>query len=167
MTRATKRSKAERALYPHDNTKSRETDNVKVLSLEPPDRIKDHPVKLNYWNFICADLASRQLLSPGYHESIVILVDNITNYEEYIVMLEETGALVPVFDSRTGEKIVGYKENPLFSMVKQLEKMINKLCENFGLNPKHATYTANPDIKEKAIEHKPSESSRKGITYFQ
>jgi len=151
-------------MYSHDHTLSRVSDSQKVVSLDPPDRIKDDPKKLDCWNYLCNDLAGRQLLSPSYFQSIVILVDNIAAYNEYVPMLEGSGPLIPMF-GKDGESIVGYKENPLFSMIKRTEIIINKLCEKFGLNPRDAVYTTNPDIKTQAIEAQ-AQNRPKGITYF-
>jgi hypothetical protein len=95
---------------------------------------------------------------------ITILVDNIINYNEYLVALEESGPLVPIF-SRDGSTIRDYKENPLFSMVKRIETIINKQCEKFGLNPRDAIYVTNPDIKTQLLEAKQT-SDKKNITYF-
>ena len=164
MPAPTKRSKSEREMYANDHTLPRESDVTKVLTLPPPQRIQEHELKLEAWNYICADLASRQILSPSYLMSITILVDNIINYNEYLEILETTGALVPVF-GRNGASITKYVENPVFKMVKDTEKVIIKLCEKFGLNPRDAVYVTNPDIKTKAIEAQATDP-RKGITYF-
>ena len=164
MGGATKRSAEERAMYSHDHTISRVSDTNKVVSLDPPDRIKDDPAKLDCWNYLCNDLAGRQLLSPSYYQSIVILVDNIAAYNEYVPMLEGSGPLIPMF-GKDGESIVGYKENPLFSMIKRTEIIINKMCEKFGLNPRDSIYVTNPDIKTKQILEDKSPKV-KGITYF-
>ena len=166
MGGATKRSKAERELYREDHTLPRVSDTIKIVTLDPPQRIKDHPLKLDCWNYLCNDLAGRQLLSPSYIMSMTILVDNIINYNEYLEMLEGSGPLIPIMDKR-GENVVRYVENPLFKMIKQIESIINKLCEKFGLNPRDSVYTTNPDIKtQAAIEAKPA-NDRKNITYFQ
>lgn len=150
-------------MYYEDKTLPRTSDAVKVLTLPPPERIQDNAIKLDLWNYVCADLASREILSPSYVVSITILVDNICNYNEYLKILEDTGALVPVF-SKDGETVVKYEPNPVFAMVKNIEKVIIKLCEKFGLNPRDAVYVTNPDIKTRTIESK--SDNRKGITYF-
>ncbi len=166
MPAPTRRSKAERALYYEDHTLPRSADNVqKVVKLDAPQRIQDHPEKLDAWNYICNDLASRQLLSPSYIMDITLLVDNMVQYEELRQTLEDTGPITPVMD-KTGEKVVKYVENPLFSMVKRVEAVVMKLCEKFGLNPRDAVYVANPDIKTQAIDSTASDP-KKGITYFQ
>lgn len=164
MPAPTTRSQQERALYDRDGVLKRNLGTEKVVSLDPPDRIKEHPEKLDCWNYICTDLAGRQLLSPSYIMSIVILVDNIVAYNEYVVALDSSGPIVPMIDIK-GE-IRGYKENPLFTIVKQTEKMIITMCEKFGLNPRDAVYTANPDLKTKTIESVPSAPSCNKITYF-
>ena len=164
MGGATKRSAEERAMYSHDHTISRKSDNEKVVKLEPPDRIKDNPEKLDCWNYLCNDLAGRQLLSPSYFQSLVILVDNIVAYNEYVPMLEGSGPLIPML-GKDGDTVTGYKENPLFSMIKRTEVIINKMCEKFGLNPRDAVYTTNPDVKTEAIVAQ-TQNKPKGITYF-
>lgn len=164
MPAPTRRSKKERELYPHDNTRSRVTDNETVIKLEPPPRIADHPEKLDCWNYICNDLASRQVLSPSYIMPITMLVDNIVMYNEIVQALEESGLTIPIL-SKDGNAIVGYKENHLFGMKIRTEAAINKQCEKFGLNPRDAVFTTNPDIKTKPIEALGSEKP-KGITYF-
>jgi len=166
MPAPTKRSAKERALYPHDNTMSRKTDNTKVLHLEPPESIKHIPDKLNMWNYLCTDLASRELLSPSYMIPLTMLVDNIFDYHEYKVMLDGSGPLVPIM-AKDGESVVKYVANPLFMMVKQIESRIHKLCEKFGLTPRDAIYTTNPDIKEKQVLEAQKVPDRKAITYFQ
>lgn len=168
MSPPTRRSKAEReAFCPRDGTIPKVSDNQKVVSLDPPDRIKDHPDKLDCWNYICTDLAGRQLLSPSYIMEITILVDNIVAYNEYVVMLESSGPLIPML-SKDGNEITGYKENPLFGIVKRTEAAIFKLCEKFGLNPRDAVYTTNPDIKtQQVLEAKVSGPQQNKITYFQ
>ena len=93
-----------------------------------------------------------------------MLVDSIFQYNEYVVVLEQSGPVTPIMD-KTGENIVRYEANPLFSIVAKLHSQILKLCEKFGLNPRDAVYVTNPDIKEKAIEAQSSEK-RKGINYF-
>jgi len=112
------------------------------------------------------DLAGREILSPSYFMSITILVDNIYTYNEYLVMLEGSGPLVPVMD-KTGENVVNYKENPLFNMIKKCEVIINKMCEKFGLNPRDAVYVTNPDIQTKQVLESQPAIDRKKITYFQ
>jgi hypothetical protein len=162
----TRRSADERAMYAEDHTLPRVSDTKKVIRLDPPDRIKDHPQKLDCWNFVCNDLAFRELLSPSYIFPITMLVDNIVAYNEYLEMLEGSGPLVPRMD-RTGEKVVEYVKNPLFDMVKKLEVHINKQCEKFGLNPRDAIYVTNPDIKSKPIEVQSSGDGKNGmILYF-
>lgn len=163
MPAPTKRSKAERDMYYEDKTLPRTNDNLKVVKLDPPDRIRDHSEKLDCWNYICNDLAGRQLLSPSYLMSITIFVDNVIAYNEYLTALENSGPLVPTFNKQ-GE-VIAYKENPLFNMIKRIEVILNKLCEKFGLNPRDAVYTTNPDLKTKAIEAQ-QEPDRKKITYF-
>ena len=163
----TRRSKAERdAFCPRDATKPKISDNIKTVSLDPPNRIADNPDKLDCWRYLCNDLAGRQLLSPSYIAPLVILVDNIVAYNEYVPMLESTGPLIPMF-AKDGESITGYKENPLFSMIKRTEAIINKLCEKFGLNPRDAVFTTNPDLKTIAVEAKVSSPHQGKITYFQ
>lgn len=164
MPGPTKRSAEERGMYYTDRSLPRTNDNIKVTKLEPPDRFRDHPEKLDCWNFLCTDLAGRQLLSPSYFQSLVILVDNIAAYNEYVPMLEGSGPLIPML-AKDGASITGYKENPLFSIVKRTEQAINKMCEKFGLNPRDAVYTTNPDIKTQAIEAQ-VQAKTKGITYF-
>jgi len=164
MPAPTRRSKSEREMYYEDHTLPRVSDSVKVLTLDPPPRIADNELKLEVWNYICADLASREILSPSYIMSIAILTDNIVNYNEYLEILESTGALVPKF-AKDGESIVCYEPNPIFAMVKAIEKVIIKMCEKFGLNPRDAIYVTNPDIKTKAIETSASQPKNK-ITYF-
>ncbi len=165
MAPPTRRSAAERAMYYEDNTKVRNQNTKKVVHIDPPDRIKDHPEKLDCWNYICTDLAGRQLLSPSYIMSITILVDNIVNYNLMLATLEDSGPLIPML-SKDGNQITGYKENPLFSMVKRTEKIINTMCEKFGLNPRDAVYTTNPDIKTQQTLEAPKSDSKKNITYF-
>ena len=168
MPAPTRRSKAERAMYYEDHTLPRSADNITtVVSLSPPDRIKDHPEKLDAWNYICNDLALRQILSPSYIMEITLLVDNIVLYEELRLTLEQSGPLVPVMD-KTGDNVVKYVANPVFDMVKRTEAIMMKLCEKFGLNPRDAVYVTNPDIKtQQAIEAKATGNGQKGITYFQ
>ena len=168
MPAPTRRSKAERAMYYEDHTLPRSADNVKtVIQLVPPQRIQDKPEALDAWNYICNDLASRELLSPSYIMDITLLVDNMVQYEELRQLLEDSGPIVPVMD-KTGTQVTRYVENPAFSMVKRVEAVVMKLCEKFGLNPRDAVYVTNPDIKtQQAIEAKASGNGQKGITYFQ
>jgi len=166
MPAPTRRSKAEREMFAEDHTRPRTADNiVQTISLTPPDRIIDNPLKLDTWNYICNDLAARSLLSSSYIMPITMLVDNIVSYNEYIAMLEASGPVAPVMD-KTGEHIVRYVENPLFSIVKRTEAIIIKLCEKFGLDPRDSVYVTNPDIKTQAIEAQATDSKRKGINYF-
>jgi hypothetical protein len=166
MPAPTRRSKTERDLYPHDNTVSRVNNNKKVVKLDPPDRIQDNSVKLDCWNYICNDLAEREILSPSYFMPITILVDNIFTYNEYLVMLEGSGPLIPVM-TKDGSEVQHYKENPLFNMIKKCELIINKMCEKFGLNPRDAVYVTNPDIKTQQVLEAKQTPDRKAITYFQ
>jgi hypothetical protein len=165
MSPPTRRSKAEREMYDDDHTLPRTSDAVQVITLDPPERIQDNPLKLEVWNYLCNDLASREILSPSYIMPITVLVNNIVQYNEYQIILEQTGPLAPVF-AKDGESIVKYVPNPIFDMIKSIEKIIIKLCEKFGLNPRDAIYVTNPDIKtRKAIETTATEP-RKNITYF-
>lgn len=167
MPAPTRRSKAERAMFAEDHTLPRTADNIiNVVSLTPPERIADNPSKLDTWNYLCNDLASRQLLSTSYIMPITMLVDSIFQYNEYVVVLEDSGPVTPVMD-KSGENVVRYEANPLFSIVARLHAQILKLCEKFGLDPRDAVYVTNPDIKQQqAIEAQSTDAKRKGINYF-
>lgn len=164
MPAATKRSAAARSMYPCDHTIPRVSDNTKVVKLDPPPRIQEDERKLDAWNYICTDLASRQLLSPSYIMPITMLVDNIILYNELVVQLAEIGNLIPTL-SKDGTAIVAYKENPLFSMTIRIMAAINKQCEKFGLNPRDSVYTTNPDLKTVVAEEK-AQALIKGPVYF-
>jgi len=166
MATATKRSHAERALYIKDTTVPKITNTVKVVHLEPPQHIKDNPTKLDWWNYLCTDLAGRQILSPSYIMPLIMLVDNIHDYHEYRVLLEGSGPLIPVM-SKDGQSITRYVENPLAQMVKRIEAFIHRLCEKFGFNPRDAVYVTNPDILTKQTIEAPTTNDTKKITYFQ
>lgn len=166
MPAPTRRSKAEREMFAEDHTRPRTADNIiNVVSLTPPQRIADNPLKLDIWNYICNDLASRQLLSTSYMMPITMFVDSVYQYNEYVEVLEQSGPVTPVMD-KTGENVVRYEANPLFSVVARLHAQIVKLSEKFGLDPRDAVYVTNPDIKEKAIEAQSTDTKRKGINYF-
>lgn len=158
------RSFAERQLYNRKNATERNANTTIVLTLEPPDRIKDNPDKLVVWNYLCNDLAARQLLSTSYFVQLTVLCDNIVEYDSLLKTYEESGPLIPLF-GKDGESIVGYRQNPLFHMIKSVEKSILKGCEKFGLNPKDAVYTSNPDIKAR-LTTPAEDNGKKKITYF-
>ena len=165
MPAPTRRSKAERDLYKKDNTLPRTPTNIATtIKIEPPERIAEIPEKLQAWNYITGDLASRQLLSTSYIIDITMLVDNLYDYEFYRKTLEDSGPLVPII-SKDGESVIRYEKNPLFDMVKNTEKIVMKLCEKFGLNPRDAVYVTNPDIKTQPIEVS-DKTERKKVEYF-
>ena len=165
MPAPTRRSKAERAMFAEDHTRPRTADNIiNVVSLTPPERIADNPSKLDTWNYICNDLASRELLSTSYIMPITMLVDSVFQYNEYVVVLEQSGPITPIMD-KTGDNIVRYEANPLFSIVARLHAQILKLCEKFGLDPRDAVYVTNPDVLTKQVLEDKSPKT-KGITYF-
>jgi len=151
-------------MYAEDHTKSRASDAKLVVKLIAPQRIQDCPAKLDAWNHICNDLASRQILSPSYIFSVTMLVDNVVSYNELLQALEDSGPVIPVMN-KEGTEVVKYDKNPLFDMVKRTEVSIMKLCEKFGMNPRDAIWVTNPDLKTQPIETQ-AVTDRKAIKYF-
>jgi phage terminase small subunit len=148
---------------------SKETDTIKTNRIDPPARIANREDTLEIWNYLCDDLASRDLLSTSYIIPITLLTDNLVTYHELKASYDDSGPLIPILSKDDGETIVSYKENPLFSMLKRTELIIMKLCEKFGLNPRDAVYVTNPDIKMGQAEKgklTKNEPDKKGIVYF-
>lgn len=165
MSRPTKRSFADKELLERKSRAEPSTfDVITAKSITLPSSVNT-PEKEALWSFITSDLASRKILSETYLFSIEMLIDCVDRLRTYRIMLDETGPLIPVM-SKDGEKVVDYKQNPMFAMVMQLETRVTKLCEKFGLTPRDVIYLKNPDVMTKVIETKAESPTEKKEEYF-
>ena len=138
-------------------------DAGKVARLDPPATLAGDEKKVKLWNFVCADMANRDMLSSTYTFVIRELVETVALLDTYRPMLEEAGPLEPIYNK--DGTFVGNKANPLFLMVDKLQNKLLQLVTKLGMTPRDIYYLTNPE----ATLTQPIEAvihERSTITYF-
>lgn len=134
-----------------------------VAKMPVPAEIAEDKKKMALWNFLCSDLANRNLLTPTYLFTIRETVNTVALLDAYREQLEAEGPLVEAFGQK-GQSL-GQKMNPLFSAVNKLQALLLQYIAKLGLSPRDIHYLSNPDASPtEPIEAVVSENKR--ITYF-
>lgn len=135
-------------------------DIVKVEDIPVPHLIASDEGKLSLWNFICTDLANRQLLSVHYVMLIELLIHDIAMYQTLLPQLESEGTVYSTFDKH-GNEIK--RPHPMFTQVHLLKASILQKLVALGMTPRDIVYVTNPAATSQ-IEAVADEKKR--ITYF-
>jgi|JI9StandDraft_1071089.scaffolds.fasta_scaffold49636_4 hypothetical protein len=133
---------------------------VRLEDIPIPHLIATDEGKLSLWNFICADLANRQLLNISYVMLIEMLIHDIAMYQTLLPQLEDEGTTYSTIDKH-GNEIK--RPNPMFTQVHLLKSSILQKLVSLGMTPRDIIYVTNPAATSQ-IEAVARE--KKGITYF-
>lgn len=135
-------------------------EKLKIEDIPIPALIAKNEKKLSLWNFICADLSSRDLLSTTYIHVIEMLVHNIILFNKLTESLEKEDTTY-LTQTMSGETIV--RSNPVFDHYCKIQNMINNGLQALGMSPRDIIYTTNPAA---TAQLKQIDSERKKLNYF-
>lgn len=128
-----------------------------------PPRIESDPDRKALWNFVCSDMANRNLLSPTYALTISETVETACLIKECRDVLDKEGLVVPMY-SKTGA-LMGTRQHPLTSVLASQQRNLLKLIQMLGMSPRDIHYLVNPDATpNQVIEGQVRELQK--IVYF-
>ena len=134
--------------------------SVAVEDIPVPHLIASDEGKMSLWNFICQDLANRQLLNVSYVLLIEMLVHDIAMFQTLLPQLEDEGTVYSTFD-KMGNEIK--RPNPMFTQVHLLKASILQKLVSLGMTPRDIVYVTNPAATSQ-IEAVATEKKR--MNYF-
>lgn len=114
-----------------------------VEKMPVPPRIESDPDRMALWNFICSDMANRQILSPTYALTISETVETVCLIKECRNTIDEEGMTQPIF-SKNGSPM-GTRQHPLFAVLSSQQRNLYKLIQMLGMSPRDIHYLVNPD----------------------
>jgi hypothetical protein len=148
----------ERAVSSFDLTVHPDVDKMPI-----PPRIDSDPEKKALWNFICTDMANRQLLSPTYVLTIAEAVEIAALIKSCRDTMDREGLTQPRY-SKTGQ-LVGMVAHPLAAVLASQQRNLLKIIQMLGMSPRDIHYLVNPDASPNIVIEGQVQELQK-IVYF-
>jgi len=116
-----------------------------MADMPVPIRIARNKEMKQIWDFICADMESRQCLSATYAITISELIETLTLMNKCRKEMDKEGGLI--IDKRDDEgNYLGSVESPYVKILARQQGVLLKLLEKLGMTPRDITYLMRADV---------------------
>lgn len=120
------------------------TELCTMADMPVPVRIAKDKEKKQIWDYICADMESRQCLSATYAITISELIETLALMNKCRKEMDENGLVI---DKRDDEgNYLGSVESPYVKILARQQGVLLKLLEKLGMTPRDITYLMKADV---------------------
>jgi hypothetical protein len=109
-----------------------------------PTRIAKNKEKKQIWDYICADMESRQCLSATYAITISELIETLALINQCRKHMDEKGLVIDRVDDEGN--YLGSNESPYVKIMARQQGVLLKLLEKLGMTPRDITYLMKADV---------------------
>ena len=139
------------------------TELCTIHDMPVPTRIAKDKEKKQIWDYICADMQSRQCLSATYSFTISELIETLALINECRKSMDEHGLVIEKVDDEGN--YLGSVESPYVKIMARQQGVLLKLLEKLGMTPRDITYLMRAEASpDQVIQARVTEI--KGIQYF-
>lgn len=120
------------------------TELCTMADMPVPVRIAKDKEKKQIWDYICADMESRQCLSATYAITISELIETLALMNNCRKKMDENGLVIDRVDDEGN--YLGSIESPYVKILARQQGVLLKLLEKLGMTPRDITYLMKADV---------------------
>ena len=120
------------------------TELCTMADMPVPTRIAKNKEKKQIWDYICADMESRQCLSATYAITISELIETLALINQCRKHMDEKGLVIDRYDDEGS--YLGSNESPYVKIMARQQGVLLKLLEKLGMTPRDITYLMKADV---------------------
>lgn len=120
------------------------TELCTMADMPVPIRIAKDKEKKQIWDYICADMESRQCLSATYAITISELIETLALINKCRKEMDEHGLVIERYDDK--RNFLGSSESPYVKIMARQQSVLLKLLEKLGMTPRDITYLMKADV---------------------
>ena len=120
------------------------TELCTMADMPVPVRIAKDKGRKQIWDFICADMESRQCLSATYAITISELIETLALMNNCRKKMDENGLVIDRVDDEGN--YLGSIESPYVKILARQQGVLLKLLEKLGMTPRDITYLMKADV---------------------
>lgn len=163
MPRPKRRTPTELLYFSGKKAPDANTELCSMADMPVPTRISSNTEMKQIWDFICADMESRQCLSATYAITISELIETLFVINKCRKHMDKDGLVIDRFDDEGN--YLGSIESPYTKIMARQQGVLLKLLEKLGMTPRDITYLMKADASpDTVIQGRVTEL--KGIQYW-